>query len=327
MTSTAPVSTSTIDATVVLQLHDLSKTYMTGFWMNKPIYSLKSCSLIAHKGETFGMLGPNGAGKTTTIKCILGIIKPTTGTGSVLGYELGNQALKHTVGYLPENPYFYDYLTAWEIVELSGRLFNIPTAVLKERIPALFDLVGLPIETARKKQLRTYSKGMLQRTGMAQALVNEPELIFLDEPMSGLDPIGRHQMREIILSLKQQGKTVFFNSHILSDVEAICDRVALLVDGQLVCQGTLDELLGVSEHYQVTGTGGEIESLRSHLTDVYAQGDRWHGTWQGSLSDGVSAVTQAGAQISDIHLQRQSLEDFFMATVRAQGSPLSGSGK
>ncbi|MEN9220072.1 MAG: ABC transporter ATP-binding protein, partial [Thermostichales cyanobacterium GMQP_bins_62] len=253
--------------TAAVTTEGLSKIYRTGFWLNKQIRSLNRCSLQVNAGETFGLLGPNGAGKTTTIKCLLGIITPSEGSGTILGKPLGDRAIKQQVGYLPENAYFYDQLTAWEFLELAGSLFQIPGKILQERIPKLLEQVGLSLETARKKALRTYSKGMLQRTGVAQALINDPTLIFLDEPMSGLDPLGRHHMRQLILDLKKQGKTIFFNTHILSDVEAICDRVAILVKGNLVASGSLEELLGRSDVYQVKGQGGAVSQLGSRLSN------------------------------------------------------------
>jgi ABC-2 type transport system ATP-binding protein len=255
----------------------LSKTYRTGFWLTKVVTPLKDFSLTVARGETFGLLGPNGAGKTTTIKCLLGIVEPTSGRGMLLGKPLGDRSIKQRVGYLPENPYFYDYLTAWEFLHFAGKVFRLSDSLLKERIPQLLELVGLSMDTARKKPMRTYSKGMLQRTGMAQALINDPELVFLDEPMSGLDPMGRYQMREIILSLKQQGKTVFFNSHILGDVEVICSRIGLMVGGKLVQQGTLDELLGQSKSYRVQGHGGAVEQFRDCLEHFSIQGSHWSG--------------------------------------------------
>ncbi len=295
----------------------LTKTYRTGFWMNKVVSPLKDCSLTVARGETFGLLGPNGAGKTTTIKCLLGIVDPTRGSGTLLGKPLGDRSIKQQVGYLPENPYFYDYLTAWEFLHFAGEVFRLPDSLLKERIPQLLELVGLSIDTARKKQLRTYSKGMLQRTGMAQALINDPELVFLDEPMSGLDPMGRYQMREIILSLKQQGKTVFFNSHILGDVEVICNRVGLIVGGKLVQQGTLDDLLGQTQSYRVQGHDGDVNQFRERLEHFSIQGSHWSGEWSGSLSELLGILNQAGAVVTDLHLQRQSLEEFFVDQVRA----------
>lgn len=310
---------------LAISVDNLSKTYRTGFWLNQQVQSLRDCHLDVVAGETFGLLGPNGAGKTTTIKCLLGIITPTSGRGTLLGKALGDQTIKQQVGYLPENPYFYTYLTAWEFLEFAGKLFQLSSAVLKERIPALLELVGLPLDTARKKQLRTYSKGMLQRTGMAQVLINDPALVFLDEPMSGLDPIGRYQMRTIIESLKQQGKTVFFNSHILADVEAICDRVALLVKGTLICQGRLDDLLSPSRTYQLRGRNGDREVL-SRALDTFEvihtndEGQYWQASTQSELSDCLNTIVRAGATLDDLSLRRQSLEEFFLEQVR-QATP------
>ncbi len=303
-----------MDAAVTTE--GLSKIYRTGFWLNKQVRSLNRCSLQVYPGETFGLLGPNGAGKTTTIKCLLGIITPSEGTGTILGKPLGDRVIKQQVGYLPENAYFYEQLTAWEFLELAGSLFQIPGRILRERIPNLLEQVGLNLETARKKALRTYSKGMLQRTGVAQALINDPAVIFLDEPMSGLDPLGRHHMRQLILSLKQQGKTVFFNTHILSDVEAICDRVAILVKGNLVASGSLSELLGSPDNYQVKGRGGDLGQLGSQLQDFQVEGEDWQGTWCGPPSAGLAAISQAGAELREWVQQRQSLEDYFVALVQ-----------
>ncbi len=300
-----------------IAISGLSKTYRTGFWLNKVVSPLKDFSLTVARGETFGLLGPNGAGKTTTIKCLLGIVEPTTGRGTLLGKPLGDRSIKQRVGYLPENPYFYDYLTAWEFLYFAGKVFRLPDNLLKERIPQLLELVGLSVDTARKKPMRTYSKGMLQRTGMAQALINDPELVFLDEPMSGLDPMGRYQMREIILSLKQQGKTVFFNSHILGDVEVICNRIGLMVGGKLVQQGTLEELLGQSKSYRVQGHGGAIDQFRDRLEHFSLQGSHWSGEWGGSLTELLNLLSQAGAVVTDVHWQQQSLEEFFVEQVRA----------
>ncbi len=193
---------NTTDTPPVVLTSELRKVYRTGFWMNQKVVSLKSCSLKVYKGETFGLLGPNGAGKTTLLKLLLGIIRPTAGRGLLLGRPLGDRTVKQRIGYLPENAYLYDYLTGWEFLQLAAGLFQIPKSVQRQRIPKLVELVGLSLADARKKQMRRYSKGMLQRVGMAQALINDPELVFLDEPMSGLDPVGRYQMREIILSSK-----------------------------------------------------------------------------------------------------------------------------
>ncbi|WP_017325058.1 ABC transporter ATP-binding protein [Synechococcus sp. PCC 7336] len=304
----------------------MSKTYRTGFWLNKVVTPLKDCTLTVARGETYGLLGPNGAGKTTTIKCLLGIIQASSGSGTILDCPLGDPSIKQQVGYLPENAYLYDYLTGWEFLQFSGELFQIPRKVLKERIPQLLEEVGLPVDTARNRQLRKYSKGMMQRVGMAQALINNPELVFLDEPMSGLDPVGRAQFREIILNLKRQGKTVFFNSHVLSDVEAICDRVGLLIQGDMVAQGTLEELLASQSGYRVRGIGGELESLSRQLqnwellspTSASLESALWSGDWLGQTGDCTTMLQQLGAQLVELRQHKQSLEDFFLHEVRAR---------
>lgn len=204
--------------------------------------ALDGLDLEVFKSETFGILGPNGAGKTTTQKLFLGLMRPTKGSVLLFGGRPDDAAVRKRIGFLPENPYFYNYLTGEEFVRFCGGLFDIPSKVLAERIEALLELVGMIPN--RDVQLRKYSKGMLQRIGIAQALINDPDLVLLDEPMSGLDPVGRHQFREIILGLKKQGKTIVFNSHILSDVEDICDRVCILLHGKLVAEGAIADLTG-----------------------------------------------------------------------------------
>jgi ABC-2 type transport system ATP-binding protein len=308
---------NTTDHPPVVLTSELRKVYRTGFWMNQKVVSLKNCSLKVYKGETFGLLGPNGAGKTTLLKLLLGVIRPTAGRGLLLGRPLGDRTVKERIGYLPENAYLYDYLTGWEFLQLAAGLFQIPQSVQRQRIPELVELVGLSPVDARKKQMRRYSKGMLQRVGMAQALINDPELVFLDEPMSGLDPVGRYQMREIILSLKSAGKTIFFNSHILSEVEKICDRVAILSQGQLICSGSLNELLGTSSTYRVKGQGGDSEVLKKWILSLEFEPD---GSWQGELQedyyDFLASLRLMGGQIIAMNLSRPSLEEFFMQQVK-----------
>lgn len=304
------------DRPIVVQTYELSKVYRTGFWLNQKVASLKNCSLTIYQGETFGLLGPNGAGKTTLLKILLGIIRPTGGRSRLLDQPIGDQTVKQRIGYLPENPYFYDFLTGWEFLQYTAGLFRIPVSVQRQRIPALLDLVGLSLESARKKQLRQYSKGMLQRVGMAQALINDPDVVFLDEPMSGLDPTGRFQVREIILSLKEQGKTIFFNSHILSDVEVICDRIAILDQGELVCVGALNELLGTVDQYLVRGRGGQLDILEQWLEGLEFQGGYWHGHIKGDPYDFLSSLKLSGGQVVSLQLARPSLEEFFMAHIR-----------
>jgi ABC-2 type transport system ATP-binding protein len=312
----SPLNTQTKSPVVLTS--ELRKVFRTGFFMNQKVVSLKSCSLTVYKGETFGLLGPNGAGKTTLLKLLLGIIRPTSGRGLLLGKPLGDQSVKQSIGYLPENPYLYDYLTGWEFLQLAAGLFQINKRVQSKRIPQLLELVGLSQSDARKKQMRRYSKGMLQRIGMAQALINDPELVFLDEPMSGLDPVGRYQMREIILSLKASGKTIFFNSHILSEVEQICDRIAILAQGELICTGSLNELLGTSDVYQVKGRDGDWEILQKWLENLAYQPDgTWLGELKGDVYDFLASLRLMGGSVLALNLSRPSLEQFFVQQIQA----------
>jgi ABC-2 type transport system ATP-binding protein len=297
---------------LVIQTQNLSKTYRTGFWLVQRVRSLSAVDLSVYQGETFGLLGQNGAGKTTLLKTLLGIVRPSKGKATLLGKPLGDRNVKKRIGYLPENPYFYDYLTGWEILEFTGGLFQIPKNIQKVRIPELLELVGLSTKDAKKKQLRRYSKGMLQRIGLAQALINDPELVFLDEPMSGLDPLGRYQMREIILSLKRQGKTIFFNSHVLSDVEKVCDRVAILDKGELICEGSMDELLGDVRAYVVKVKGGNPEILQQRLANLHFQDGLWVGVLKGDPQDFIASLRLIQSQLISLTLARPSLEEFFI---------------
>lgn len=303
----------------VVETWNLNKIYRTGFWLNQKVQSLTNCSLSVQSGETFGLLGPNGAGKTTLLKILLGVIRPTNGRAVLLGKPIGDRATKQRVGYLPENAYFYDFLTAWEFLTFVGGLFQISKPILNKRIATTFDLVGLDQKTAKKKQLRQYSKGMLQRVGMAQALINDPELVFLDEPMSGLDPLGRYQVREIILSLKEQGKTIFFNSHILTDVEQICDRIAILARGELLCVGSLEEILGRADVYQVIIKGGEAEQLKQWITGLTLVEGLWHGQVNGDPQALIDHLPTLDAQLISVNLARASLEEYFIRQLKERG--------
>ncbi|MCG8366450.1 MAG: ABC transporter ATP-binding protein [Pseudanabaenales cyanobacterium] len=313
-----------IERPIVVQTYGLWKIYRTGFWLNQKIVSLKDCSLRVYQGETFGLLGPNGAGKTTLLKILLGITHPTSGRAVLLNQPIGDHDVKQRIGYLPENPYFYDYLTGWEFLRYTAGLFGISGAVQRQHIAELLERVGLSHAAARKKQLRQYSKGMLQRIGMAQALINNPEVVFLDEPMSGLDPMGRFQVREIILSLKAEGKTIFFNSHVLSDVEMICDRIAILDQGELICIGAMTELLGAPDHYFVKGRGGSLDVLKKWMINLEFQGGFWQGRLQGDPFDFLSSVRLMGGKIVNLRLSRPSLEEFFMEQInRRRASEMS----
>ncbi|MCC5609405.1 ABC transporter ATP-binding protein [Nostoc sp. CHAB 5834] len=315
---------NTTDTPPVVVTSELRKVYRTGFWLNQKVVSLKNCSLTVYKGETFGLLGPNGAGKTTLLKLLLGIIRPSSGRGLLLGKPIGDRTIKQYIGYLPENPYLYDYLTGWEFLQLVAGLFQIPQSVQRQRIPQLLELVGLSQADARKKLLRRYSKGMLQRVGMAQALINEPDLVFLDEPMSGLDPVGRYQMREIILSLKAAGKTIFFNSHVLSEVEQICDRIAILAQGELICSGSLNELLGRNNTYHVKGQGGDWEILKKWIPTLRFEPDgSWQGTLQDDYYDFLASLRLMEGKIIAMNLSRYSLEEFFIQQIQRKNDSLN----
>ncbi len=303
----------------VVETWNLNKIYRTGFWLNQTVQSLTNCSLSVQQGETFGLLGPNGAGKTTLLKILLGVIRPTSGRAVLLDKPIGDRATKQRVGYLPENPYFYDFLTAWEFLEFVAGLFQIPQSKQKQRIPQLFDLVGLAQKTAKKKQLRQYSKGMMQRVGMAQALINDPELVFLDEPMSGLDPLGRYQVREIILSLKEQGKTIFFNSHVLTDVEQICDRIAILARGELICIGSLEDILGSANVYQVVVKGGTQTQLQEWMTGLKLDNNLWHGQLKGDPQAFIDNLSNLNVQLINLNLARASLEEYFIRQLKERG--------
>ncbi len=313
----SPIAASTIvHRPTIIATHDLRKVYRTGFWLKAAPPSLKQCSLEIYKGETFGLLGPNGAGKTTLLKLLLGIIRPTAGSATLLGQPAGDRSVKARIGYLPENPYFYDYLTGREFLSYTAGLFGITGKAQKQRINELLDLVQLDRQSANKKQMRRYSKGMLQRVGMAQALINDPEIVFLDEPMSGLDPTGRFQVREIILSLKEQGKTLFFNSHVLSDVEMICDRIAILDQGELVCMGSIHKLLGNPTYYRVKGNGGSLDILDQWLSNITFEGGYWQGVLYENPFEFMATARLMNAHIAKLEVAKPTLEEFFMDQIR-----------
>ena len=226
-----------------IEIDGLTKDYALGFWRKRMRRSLDNLSLRVEDGEIFGFLGPNGAGKTTTLKLLMGLIFPTAGTARIRGKSIDDVGMHREIGFLPEQPYFYDYLTARELLDYYARFFGFASADRRERVARFLERVGLT--AAADIQLRKFSKGMLQRAGIAQAILHDPKVVFLDEPMSGLDPIGRREVRDIILDLKNQGRTVFFSTHILSDAEMLCDRVAVLVDGKLQGVGAPGEIVSM----------------------------------------------------------------------------------
>src|ERR1700752_322972 len=226
-----------------IEIDNLTKDYPFGFLHLKTRTSLEGLTMTVEDGEVFGFLGPNGAGKSTTIKLLVGLIFPTAGTARILGKSIDDISMHADIGYLPEQPYFYDYLTAAELLDYFARFHGLSAQDRKERVDRMLKKVGL--ETGRKIQLRKYSKGMLQRVGLAQAILHDPKVVILDEPMSGLDPVGRREVRDIILELKRDGKTVMFSTHILSDAEMLCDRVGVIVGGKLRGVGAPGELVGI----------------------------------------------------------------------------------
>src|ERR1700682_2062389 len=255
---------------VVVEIENLTKDYEVGFWRKRKVRALDSLSLSVEAGEIFGFLGANGAGKTTTLKLLMRLIYPTAGAARILGRDIDDVSMHARIGYLPENPYFYDYLTAREFLNYCGELFGLDRATRERRTEGLLTRVNLETK-GWDRQLRKFSKGMLQRVGLAQALVNDPEIVFLDEPMSGLDPVGRREVRDLIASLRHEGKTVFMCSHILSDIEVLCDRVAILKRGRLAHVGLLDELrqaAGSDNFVEVIVAGTSLEALSSHLPDA-----------------------------------------------------------
>lgn len=254
-----------MSAEAVIQIRNLSKIYRD-FWGRKKVRALNSLSLEVHRGEVFGLLGPNGSGKTTTMKLLLGLLFPTEGEISILGKSATDVSKNERIGYLPEESYLYRFLNANETLDFYGRLFDMTPEKRRQRTEELIEMVGL--QQARRRQLKEYSKGMTRRIGLAQALINDPDLVLLDEPTSGLDPMGTRDMKDLILKLKQQGKTVVMSSHLLADVEDVCDRIAILYGGELKELGRVDELLkeqGVTQIETPKLTDACVEEIRAVL--------------------------------------------------------------
>ena len=300
------------DPAVALDISGLSKSYKVGHIRRKLRPVLRDLSLRVLRNEVFGYLGPNGSGKTTTLKILAGLLHPDTGTASILGWPLADRRWRYRAGYLPENPYLYDYLTPAEYLDYMGRLFGLAPAVRRERARAVLERVGL--ERSAHVPLRRFSKGMLQRAGLAQALINEPDLLILDEPMSGLDPIGRRLVRNVILEFKKEGRTVLFSTHILSDAETLCDRVGVLQGGRLLNVGPLQEILSLDvSHMEVLVSGVDGGTLAGEgIRSRHALGERWKlEVDETALGAVVLAVEAGGGRILSVQPIRQTLEDFF----------------
>jgi ABC-2 type transport system ATP-binding protein len=302
-----------------ISVEKLSKRYRNPHRSDRA--ALRGLTLDVPSGEIYGFLGPNGAGKTTTIKLLLGLIRPSGGGGTMLGHRLGSVEARRRVGFLPESPYFYDYLRGDELLHYYGSLFRLPDAVRRERVEALLRLVGLWDQ--RRLAVRKYSRGMLQRLGLAQALINDPDLVILDEPAGGLDPIGRRDMRDILLGLRERGKTVFLSSHILAEVETVCDRVAILNAGELAAVGRIGDLLGGSREMELTIRGAN-GALGSHIAAIPGATIH-HGTdatvivvpEQRYIYPIIDIVRASGGQILSLGAKRERLEDVFVKLVGA----------
>jgi ABC-2 type transport system ATP-binding protein len=302
-----------------IEIQGLSKSYSVGFWKRQLRPALKPLNLAVRTGETFGFLGPNGAGKTTTLKLLMGIIFPTSGSATILGKDFLDPEVKRKVGFLPEQPYFYDYLSAPELLDYYAQLSGVPPIERRRRIADLLGRVGL--SDVGNKQLRKFSKGMLQRVGIAQAIVHDPEVVFLDEPMSGLDPVGRHEVRELIQSLKDESKTIFFSTHILSDAEALCDRVAVIHKGELRGVGVVNDFRSsVAEQTEVIWLGASaLSAVTDLVTDSHITSDTVRGTVQSANLDRLlEKLRQQRAQLISVTPIHRTLEDYFLAKTREE---------
>ncbi|HKS26827.1 MAG TPA: ABC transporter ATP-binding protein [Pyrinomonadaceae bacterium] len=305
----------------VVEIENLTKDYEVGFLKKRRVRALDGLSLHVESGEIFGFLGANGAGKTTTMKLLMRLIYPTAGRARILGRDISDVSMHARIGYLTENPYFYDYLTAREFLDYCAELFGYSRSERKRRTEELLERVNLE-RKSWDKQLRKFSKGMLQRVGIAQAIINDPEIVFLDEPMSGLDPIGRREVRDLIASLRTTGTTVFLCSHILSDIEVLCDRVAIMKRGRLVEQGRLEELRAKTvddQRIEITVAGAAAESIEQHLGELSGasvtttpSGARIEVADESDVDKAIAALRLAGGRLVSVQPVRQSLEELFM---------------
>ena len=304
---------------LAIETDGLTKDFLVGFWRPRPYRALDHLTLAVEPGEVFGFLGPNGAGKSTAIKLLMQLIFPTSGSARILGRPAGDVGVRRRVGFLPENPAFYDYLTAEELLSYFASLFDVPSADRATRVARVLDEVGIGAE--RRMPLRSYSKGMVQRVGIAQAILNEPEVVFFDEPMSGLDPLGRREVRQLMLRLRDRGCTVFFSSHILSDAEAMCSQVAIIAQGKLAASGRMSDILGVDVlgwELVVDRVSPEaLESLRGLARTVTELHD---GRYAAELPPetpeaALLQLSSAGARVVSLNPLRTTLEDFFVKHV------------
>ena len=313
-----------------IETEGLSKEYPYGFLNLKKRMSLEDLTMQVQSGEVFGFLGPNGAGKSTTIKLLMRLVFPTKGTARILGKSVEEVSMHQDIGYLPEQPYFYDYLTAAELLEYFARFHKLTAADRHARVQNMLKKVGL--ETAKKIQLRKYSKGMLQRVGLAQAMLHDPQVVVLDEPMSGLDPLGRREVRDIILELKKEGRTVLFSTHILSDAETLCDRVGVIVGGRLRGVGAPGEMVGIqAQGLEVLFELAAAVNSFPLLAKATKTGESYHvQVAECELYPALDELKSAGARILSVTQIKPTLEEFFMNLVdaeRVQANAVEVSGK
>jgi ABC-2 type transport system ATP-binding protein len=308
-----------------IEILGLEKTYSVGFWLKKPRVALKPLHLNVEEGEIFGFLGPNGAGKTTTLKMLMGLVFPTGGSARILGMDFNDPEVKAQIGFLPEQPYFYDYLTAQELLEYYGRLSGVVDKYLPKRVENVLARVGLP--DVADVQLRKFSKGMLQRVGIAQAILHEPKVVFFDEPMSGLDPMGRREVRDLIQQLKREGKTVFFSTHILSDAEALCDRVAVIHLGELRAVGAVAELIsGVHGKIELVWEGSVVPAALKGLGAEYViSGDIARAVLPEESQDlAIDALRREKLRLISIAPVRTTLEQYFVEKLKRSEQSVGG---
>jgi len=300
-----------------IEIQGLEKTYSVGFWRKKPKYALRPLNLMVEDGEVFGFLGANGAGKTTTLKLLMGLIFPTRGSARILGMAIADPRMKAQIGFLPEQPYFYDYLTARELLEYYGQLSGMDPKHRSRKVNEVLQRVGLP--DVGGTQLRKFSKGMLQRVGIAQAILHDPKVVFLDEPMSGLDPMGRREVRDLIAQLKHEGKTVFFSTHILSDAETLCDRVGIIHQGELRGVGIVADLTSsVHGKVEVVWQGTSVpSSLRALGAECHVTGDTVRAVLAEANQDtALEALRRERLRLISVTPVRNSLEDYFIQKLR-----------
>ena len=300
-----------------IEIFGLEKTYRVGFWRTRAKCALRPLHLTVEEGEIFGFLGPNGAGKTTTLKLLMGLVFPSGGTARILGMEINDPRMKAQIGFLPERPYFYDYLTASELLEYYAQLSGVAAPERRRKVAEVLGRVGL--QDAGRMQLRKFSKGMLQRVGIAQAILHDPRVLFFDEPMSGLDPMGRREVRDLMEELKQQGKTVFFSTHILSDAESLCDRVAIIHLGELRGVGAVEDLTSsVEGQVEIIWHGSSVPaSLKALSTEYHLTGDTVRALVREANQDAaIDALRREGLRIISIVPVRTSLEEYFMRKLK-----------